>query len=98
MTTIAVASACDTLFAAHPDAVYSEVHEGGVEEWMTVMLPGAGDPAYFMILRDTTAPGRYAISMWPGGYLGDIEASPLPAGEIRDILTDGIPLRRGARS
>ena len=97
-STIAVASAtdtCDTLFANNPEAVYAEVYDGGTEEWINVMLPGAGDPAYFRITRDSAQPGRYGISLSPDGYLGDIEAAPLPPGEIRDILTDGIPLRRG---
>lgn len=100
-TTIAVASAtgtCDTLFANNPDAVYAEVHEGGTEEWINVMVPGTGEPACYMIVRDSAAPGRYSVSMWPAGYLGDIgPGSELP-GEIADILTDGIPVRKGAHS
>lgn len=93
--TIAVASAtdtCDTLFAGNPDAVATL----GTAQWITVMVPGTGDPGYYTIIRDTGRPGRYAIRMHPGGLLGEIESGTGPPGEITDILTDGIPLRRGA--
>ena len=101
MTTIAVATACDTceaLFANNPDAVYAEVYEDGREEWINVEVRGTGDPAHFMIVRDSARPGRYMIRMWPVGLLGEVEDGTEPPGEITDILTDGIPLRRGARS
>ena len=96
MTVVLTANdTCEILFDAHPEAVYAEVYEGGREEWMIVEVRGTGDPAYFMIVRDTAEPGRYAISVWPEGYLGDIEAGTEPPGEIADVITGGIPLARG---
>ena len=97
MNMIAVASAtdtCDTLFAGNPDAVVTL----GAAQWITVMVPGTGDPGYYTIIRDTGRPSRCAIRMQPEGLLGYIEPGDLVPGEIADILTDGIPVRRGARS
>ena len=82
---------CGALFAAHPDAVNTT----GTKEWMTVEVPGAGKPAYFMIIRDAAAPGRYSLRLWPEGYIGDVEPGTEPPGEITDVLTCGIPVARG---
>lgn len=92
--TLTANDTCQALFEAHPEAVYT----CGTEQWLTVEVPGTGDPAYYMIVRDTREPGRYAIRMSPEGFLGEIGPGTEPPGEITDILTDGIPLRRGARS
>jgi hypothetical protein len=96
--TLTANDTCDTLFAAHPEAVYTNIYDDGTEQLINVMVPCTGAAACYTITRDSACPGRYTISLWPDGFMGEIEPGTEPPGEITDILTDGIPLRRGARS
>ena len=83
---------CETLFASNPAAVCTD----GTEQQITVMVPGTGNHGCYTIVRDLASPGRYTVRMSPGGILGDIEPGAELPGEVADIVTCGIPLRRTA--